>query len=89
MNFGKILMIGGGITAGIALAPIVLGFGTGGVVAGSVATAIQSTIGNVAAGSLFAACQSAAASGLCSIGAFFGIGTTVVGGVIEAKTQPK
>ncbi len=38
------------ITGGLALA----GFGAGGVVAGSVAAGIQSAIGNVAAGSLFA-----------------------------------
>lgn len=35
------------------------GFGAGGVAAGSAAAAVQATIGNVAAGSLFAACQSA------------------------------
>ena len=35
------------------------GFGTVGVGAGTVAAAIHSLIGNVAAGSVFAACQSA------------------------------
>lgn len=39
-----------------------LGFGAGGVVAGSIAAGVQSMIGNVAAGSLFAALQSLGAT---------------------------
>ncbi|KAJ5796398.1 uncharacterized protein N7518_004938 [Penicillium psychrosexuale] len=47
----------------LVTAPILsgLGFNTAGVAAGSFAAAIQSSIGNVAAGSLFAAGQSAGA----------------------------
>ena len=52
--------VGVGATVGVA-APFVVvgglaatGFGAGGVVAGSVAAGIQSSIGSVAAGSLFA-----------------------------------
>ena len=33
--------------------PILIGFGTGGIVKGSIAAGLQSGIGNVAAGSLF------------------------------------
>ncbi|KAH9893777.1 hypothetical protein F4778DRAFT_748456 [Xylariomycetidae sp. FL2044] len=54
------------------------GFGSGGVVGGSLAAAIQGGIGNVAAGSAFAICQSAGAGGA---------GATVVsmaGGVASA-----
>ena len=61
-------VIGGGIVLALTAvaAPIVLpaiGFGTGGVMAGSVAAAAQSAIGNVAAGSLFATLQSLGAVG--------------------------
>ena len=54
-------------TVAAAAAPVVLpalGFGASGVVAGSVAAAWHGTIGNVAAGSLFASLQSAGAAGL-------------------------
>ena len=52
--------VGVGAAVGVAAPVVVLGglaltgFGAGGVVAGSVAAAIQSSIGSVAAGSLFA-----------------------------------
>ena len=46
---------------GVGIAMAAAGFGTTGIVAGSVAAGIQSTIGNVAAGSPFAAVQSFAA----------------------------
>ena len=67
-------VIGGGIalTLTAVAAPIVLpaiGFGTGGVVAGSVAAAAHSAIGNVAAGSLFAGLQSLGAVGGFSMAA--------------------
>ena len=61
-NFWKKVGIGaavaGGVIAGVALIPITLGFGGAGIVAGSVAAGIQSVIGNVAAGSVFAVCTS-------------------------------
>jgi len=53
-----------------------LGFTASGVAAGSVAAAIQAIIGNVAAGSLFAAAQSAGATGSVVVG--FGVAGTVV-----------
>ena len=70
--FGAV--VGGGIalTLTAVAAPIVLpaiGFGTGGVVAGSMAAATQSAIGNVAAGSLFATLQSLGAAGGLSVAA--------------------
>lgn len=42
---------------------LLLGFGRGGVIAHSIAASIQSMLGNVAAGSLFAMAQSIAAKG--------------------------
>ena len=48
------------VTGGLAVA----GFGTAGVAAGSLAAGIQSGIGNVVAGSLFATAQSVGAVGL-------------------------
>lgn len=56
-----------GAAVAVAGAPIVLGllgFSSAGVVAGSIAAGVQSMIGNVAAGSIFAALQSAGAVGL-------------------------
>ncbi|OCF54491.1 hypothetical protein L486_08040 [Kwoniella mangroviensis CBS 10435] len=50
-----------GLVVGPALN--VVGFGSGGVQAGSVAAATQSAIGNVASGGLFSICQSAAMGG--------------------------
>ena len=55
-----------------------LGFGTAGIVGGSVAAGIQATIGNVAAGSIFAVCTSLGMSGVfastAAVGAILGAG---------------
>lgn len=51
---------------GVLMLPM-LGFGLGGITAGSVASAWQSSIGSVAAGSLFAALQSLGMTGLGSL----------------------
>ena len=50
--------IAGGVIAGAALLLITLGFGTAGIIGGSIAAGIQVVIGNVAAGSLFEVCTS-------------------------------
>ena len=52
-NIGTGLLITGGLTLGMSLIPITIGFGTSGISAGSTAAGIQSSIGNVSAGSLF------------------------------------
>ena len=65
----------GGAVALAASVPILMGFGTAGIVGGSIAAGIQSAIGNVAAGSLFAIFQSAGASGILASTALAG-GTT-------------
>jgi hypothetical protein len=74
--------ITGGVVAGVALCPIFLGFGTAGVVGGSIAAGIQSVIGNVAAGSLFAVCTSLGMSGVfatsAAVGTILGAGGLVV-----------
>ena len=67
----------GGVIAGVALLPITLGFGTTGIVAGSVAAATQSSIGAVAAGSTFATMTSLGMTGVFSTLA--GVGSTLAG----------
>ncbi len=52
-----------GIFSVLGLLPSLLGFSTAGVVGGSVAATVQSSIGNVVAGSAFSACQSVGAVG--------------------------
>lgn len=62
----KYLIVGstvGGAAGGAAALPL-LGFGAGGIAAGSAAASWQSSIGAVAAGSLFATLQSLGATGL-------------------------
>ena len=84
-NFWKKVGIGaaitGGVIAGVALFPIAIGFGTTGIVAGSVAAGIQSVIGNVAAGSVFAVCTSLGMTGVfassAAVGAILGTGGLV------------
>lgn len=74
--------VGAAATGGTALGLTAAGFTSSGVAAGSMAAGIQAGIGNVAAGSLFATCQSVAATGLLftalpvviGIGAVSGLG---------------
>mmetsp|Transcript_16181 Transcript_16181/g.27118 ORF Transcript_16181/g.27118 Transcript_16181/m.27118 type:complete len:114 (+) Transcript_16181:96-437(+) len=54
------------VLTGVAVAPYLIGFSSAGVVAGSVAAATQASIGNVAAGSLFATTTSYVMSGTAS-----------------------
>ena len=70
----------GGTVAVAATVPILMGFGTAGIVGGSIAAWIQSAIGNIAAGSLFAAFQSAGATGALASTALAGGATAAVGG---------
>ena len=49
-KIGKAAAITRGVIDGVALIPISIGFGTAGIVGGSIAAAIQAGIGNVAAG---------------------------------------
>ena len=77
-KFGKYALITGGIVLGVGAFPILMGFGTAGIVGGSVAAGIQAMIGNVAAGSLFAVCTSLGMTGVfastAAVGAILGIG---------------
>lgn len=81
-DIAKGAAIGAATTGGTALGLTAAGFTGSGVAAGSVAAGIQAGIGNVAAGSLFATCQSVAATGLlftalpvvAGIGAVTGLG---------------
>ncbi len=77
-DFITIGIIAGGLTTLIASAPILLGFGTAGVAAGSVAAGVQSSIGLVKAGSLFASLTSLGMKGIFAKVAISGASTTIL-----------
>ena len=83
--------ITGGVIAGVALVPITMGFGTAGIVGGSIAAGIQSLIGNVAAGSIFAVCTSLGMTGVfatsAAVGAILGAGGLAA--YIKNRFSPK
>ena len=66
-------------TGAILTVPTLLGFGSAGIVAGSVAAATQAAIGNVAAGSLFATMTSLGMTGVLSTLSFIGVGSIAAG----------
>ena len=49
-RIGTIAMIGGGIIGALGIIPMAIGFGTTGIVAGSIAAATQSGIGTAITG---------------------------------------
>ena len=71
------ILIGGGL---ILCIPTLIGFGTVGIAAGSIAAAIQSSIGSVAAGSIFAQMTSWGMVGVFSKAACAGI-ASIAGGI--------
>ena len=83
--------ITGGVIAGVALIPITLGFGTAGIIGGSIAAGIQAAIGNVAAGSIFAVCTSLGMSGVfastAAVGAILGAGG--IAAYIKGRFSPE
>ncbi|CAG7853830.1 SubName: Full=Uncharacterized protein {ECO:0000313/EMBL:CCA67740.1} [Serendipita indica DSM 11827] len=88
----SVAVVSAGILIGAIALPVavlIVGFSTGGVVAGSMAAGIQSGIGNVAAGSTFAAMQSIGTTPLTSV--LYGgiIGGAVVGGGVGAAKLTK
>jgi hypothetical protein len=86
----ELITIGALTLAGAIIAPIlipfilnVMGFGAGGVAAGSLAAALHAIIGNVAAGSVFAALQAMGATGLIgAVGVLAGAGLGLAGGLV-------
>lgn len=75
---GAVVAVGGAVVALPAL-----GFSSAGIAAGSIAAGIQSLIGNVAAGSVFAAFQSAGVLGLAgATQAILGAVGAAAGGVL-------
>lgn len=79
MSLESYLIVGGIAVAGVFAAPIILGFGTAGVAAGSTAAAIQSGIGCVQAGSAFSTMTSLGMQGILAKGAATGVGTAAIG----------
>ena len=76
-GIGTIAMIGGGVIGAVGIIPMPIGFGTTGIVAGSIAAATQSSIGAVTAGSTFATMTSLGMTGVFS--SLAGIGTAITG----------
>ena len=79
----SLLIIGGALATTAGLGATLFGFGTAGVVAGSLAAGTQAAIGNVAAGSLFATLTSWGMTGALTTTAAGG-GITTALGVIAA-----
>ena len=77
IGIGTVAIVGGGALAAVGLIPIAIGFGTTGVVAGSIAAATQSSIGAVTAGSTFAAMTLLGMTGVFSTLA--GVGSALAG----------
>ena len=80
----SLLIIGGSLAAASGIGASLLGFGTAGIAAGSIAAATQATIGNVAAGSLFATLTSWGMTGVFTTTATTG-GITAALGAIAAS----
>ncbi len=71
-HVSKSLTYGGIAVATVCALPIVAGFGTAGIACGSIAALVQSSIGNVAAGSTFSVLLSLLATGVLATGATAG-----------------
>ena len=78
-RFLGVAAIAGCAIAGVVLLPASLGFGTSGIVAGSIAAGIQSAIGNVAAGSTFAICTSLGMKGVFATTSKFATSIGILG----------
>ena len=79
----SLLIIGGGLAAAGGLGATLFGFGTAGVVAGSLDAATQAAIGNVAAGSIFATLTSWGMTGALTTTAAGGGITAAVGAIVK------
>ena len=81
------LMKAGGAILSVGLIPIILGFGPVGIVAGSIAAGIQSGIGLVSAGSVFATMTSLGMSGYFFGTSIVGAATVVTGAVTKILSK--
>ena len=86
-NIGKGALKIGGVIALAGLSPIALGFGSNGIVAGSVAAGIQSMIGNVAGGSIFSTLTSLGMTGTFT--KILGVGAAITGGGLLTSFKSK
>jgi len=85
----KSLKYGGIAVAGVCAMPMVAGFGPAGIVGGSIAALAQSSIGNLAAGSIFAALQSAGMTGVFATGATAGGAAAGTGYIADWWSEKK
>jgi len=79
------IIVAGAVVTAVAVTPIALGFGVVGVGAATTAAAIQSSIGCVQAGSLFATMTSLGMKGAFVKTALAGSGSMIVGVVPKIK----
>ena len=90
-SFTKMMGVGVGIVGGtigvVAATPIVMGFGVGGIVAGSSAAVMQAGIGNVVAGSAFAIVQSLGMTGTLAATAAAGSAVGAIGVGVAIKSE--
>lgn len=86
-KFGWGIAIGSGVVSATCVGATIIGFGTAGIVAGSIAASTQSAIGMVAQGSLFAKLTSLGMCGYFSTGAVVGgVGAVTGTGLIVTDT---
>ncbi|XP_076074162.1 uncharacterized protein LOC143045496 isoform X1 [Mytilus galloprovincialis] len=87
LAIGTGCLVGGAVLAPIAVPAALgaIGFTSGGVAGGSIAAAMMSSVGNVAAGGAIATMQSIGAAGLGAAGTAVGAGVSGVAGVAAAK----
>jgi hypothetical protein len=89
MSVSKTLKYGGLAVAGACAIPMVAGFGTAGIVGGSLAAITQSSIGNIVAGSAFSILQSLGATGVFAAGTAAGGSAAGAGYISERLSKHK
>ena len=81
------LIIAGTVAGLCGLSGTLLGFGTAGIAAGSVAAATQATIGNVAAGSVFSTLTSWGMTGVFTTATYGGGVVAAIGSAIKGSVS--
>ena len=81
-KLGTAAIVGGAVLATGGAVLTLAGFGTTGIVGGTVAASVQSSMGNIAAGSVFATLQSAGATGSLESAASSGSYLAMAGGAV-------
>jgi hypothetical protein len=85
--FPAVLILGGAATSIIGAGLTAAGFGTTGIVGGSIAAGVQAGIGNIVAGSTFAALQSAGMTGAIATATSAGAAAVAAGAAMFSIDQ--